>query len=113
MHYQRAVKTGDPGPAEKLSKAGPGNSHWKGGRIRGGHQRRYWMRHRPDHPAANSIGYVLEHRLIAEALIGRLLRDDEVVHHVNNDPSDNRPENLEVMTQGEHCRRHAEERRAS
>lgn len=39
-------------------------------------------------------------------IIGRYLERDEVVHHLNNNPSDNRPENLAVMTQAEHCREH-------
>lgn len=39
-------------------------------------------------------------------MLGRLLEPDEIVHHKNEDPSDNRPENLEVMTQAEHIRLH-------
>lgn len=69
------------------------------------------MRHAPDHPKANGVGYVLEHRLIVEAQLGRYLRDDEIVHHVNGDPADNRPENLAVMSQSEHVSLHAARRR--
>lgn len=112
MHYQRILKTGTPGSVGPTSRSGPGNSHWKGGRIRGGHQRRYWMRHVPDHPAANSIGYVLEHRLVMEQELGRYLRPDEIVHHLNEDPTDNRPENLEVMTQSDHVRHHLHQKGA-
>lgn len=30
-----------------------------------------------------------------------------IVHHINGDKSDNRPGNLEVMTQAQHCKEHA------
>lgn len=52
-------------------------------------------------------GYVVHrgrfaHRRVAERSLGRSLEPDEVVHHINEDPGDNRPENLEVMTRSEH-----------
>lgn len=89
---------------------GAENPNWKGGRVRGGHMGRYWMRFVPEHPSANTIGYVLEHRIVMEETLGRLLDRSEVVHHINGDPTDNRPENLDVTTQSEHASSHGAKR---
>jgi len=44
-------------------------------------------------------------RLVEERL-GRQLLSDEVVHHINLDPNDNRAENLRVITNTEHSALH-------
>lgn len=64
----------------------------------------------PDHPKCTSDGYIMEHVLVMESIIGRWLREDEVVHHVNRKRDDNRKENLKLMTKSEHMSFHMKER---
>lgn len=52
------------------------------------------------------------YRGVMAAEVGRLLEPDELVHHLNEDPSDDRPENLELTTRREHPTIHAELRAA-
>lgn len=48
---------------------------------------------------------IREHRWIMEQYLGRKLEKWEHVHHKNDDPSDNRIENLEVLSNSDHQRK--------
>lgn len=60
----------------------------------------------PDHPKANGSGYVLRARYIMEQKLGRHLLTNEEVHHKNHDKTDDREENLEVLSKSEHAKIH-------
>ena len=50
-----------------------------------------------------------EHRRIMKLKLGRDLTSDEVVHHIDRDPFNNKPSNLTVMSRSEHTRLHIKE----
>ena len=60
------------------------------------HKAGYIMVRLPEHPRARTHGYVFEHILVMEEMLGRPLFADETVHHRNGIRDDNRRENLEL-----------------
>lgn len=62
---------------------------------------------RPSHPKSRIDGYVYIHQLQAEKKLGRLLKENECVHHINEDKYDNDLCNLMVFkTKADHTAFH-------
>lgn len=72
---------------------GERNGSWNGG-VR--YDGPYVLELRPDHPHATASGYVRKHRLVMEEKLGRYLTPTEVVHHKDDNPANNHPDNLEL-----------------
>lgn len=91
-----------------IKQRGQGNGSFSGGRHLADNG--YVRVLSPDHPGADTRGYVWEHRIVMEQKLGRRLRRGEVVHHINHVRDDNRAENLELFaSHSEHMKHHAQE----
>jgi len=84
-------------------KATYGEKHyaWKGRLI---DKDGYILIHQKNHPNARKhTHYILEHRLVMEEVLGRILLPDEVVHHIDKNKHNNHPSNLQLFaSNGEH-----------
>jgi len=89
---KRELRTGEDAPG------------WKGGKT---NCNGYVYVCAYNHPNKNASGYVAEHRLVLEEKIGRLLEKWETVHHKNGIRTDNRAENLEILSLSDHMKEHA------
>ena len=96
--------SGHSSPLRGKHLTGPKNFNWKGGKMIS--HNGYVLLKKRGYSRANNHGYVFEHILVMEEHIGRLLKLDEVVHHINHNKQDNRIENLQLMTRSEHMKLH-------
>lgn len=71
----------------------------------------YVVIYRPESPSAMKSkvwdGYIYEHIYVIENDIGRQVRKDEVVHHMDCDRSNNRLSNLLLLPESQHVKLHA------
>lgn len=87
------------------TRARDNNTNWKRGRSVASNGY-VLIRVGVGHPLADVRGYAYEHRLVAFAKFGRMLRDDEHVHHRDGDKQNNDWDNIEVLTIAEHRSEH-------
>ena len=78
---------------------GENHGSWNGGKIvKSGYPATY----NPEHPRAMKIGYVYDHLLVAEKILGRTPRRNEPIHHIDFDRKNSNEDNLLI------CRSHRE-----
>lgn len=94
MKYQLAVLC----YPEEMARwnTGAKNGMWKGGTVVASNGY-VLVRVGIAHPSSDVRGYAYEHRLVAEQMLGRPLRSNEIVHHKNGIKKDNRPANLQIV----------------
>jgi hypothetical protein len=107
-------------PARKAVKRNQwreNNTSWKGGRVLQATKPRqrgertsfgngYYYILDPQHPNAGKDGYVGEHIVIACQARGTCIKSGEIVHHINLNKHDNRPENLVITNRTIHANWH-------
>ena len=69
-------------------------------------QEGYTQVYKPKSAEARENGYAPLHRIKASKKLGRPLRSDEVVHHIDGNKKNNRKRNLQVMSKSEHYKIH-------
>ena len=95
----RSMKHGSP-QCKFCNSTAINNGNWRGGRYKACSG--YVLVHAPGHPRVSAGGrYVLEHIIVMERELGRVLYPGETVHHKNGVRDDNRPENLELWVRSQ------------
>lgn len=87
------------GHAQLNPRRGPANNRYNGGLCFDRAKRRWVI-------CCTDGTLMAFYRGVMEAELGRPLRSDEIVHHINGDSSDDRIENLMLVTRSEHMKMH-------
>lgn len=96
----RAILARQGVSSRNLGARGPRHAMWKGGvQMTSKGYEKTWLPE--DHPYATmriAKGYVLTHRLRMAEHLGRPLRNDETVHHIDGNKLNNDISNLQLRT---------------
>jgi len=81
--------------------------------VKSGEQGYLYCTTEPPHPHGEKRGdrdkrYVYLHRAVMENTLGRYLKPEEEVDHIDGNKTNNDPSNLKLRMRGEHQREHAE-----
>ena len=90
-HYAKLKKYGDPVGGYEV------DGHSKQWQL---NKDGYVYKFAPDSPHVGKNKILYQHRLVMAEHLGRLLRGNELVHHMNGNKSDNRIKNLELFVKG-------------
>lgn len=84
----------------QFGRTGMKAANWKGGCF----THDGYIYHYRSPQSVNRTGpvYIPEHRIVGEKVLGRPLGKNEIVHHINFDPKDNRNANLLICTKQYH-----------
>ena len=81
------------------------SSNWKGGQYKTKYGYVYVIN--PTHPLANDLGYVNRSIIVMEKKLKRILKPQEIVHHINGIKDDDRIKNLQLFSSAkEHMKYH-------
>jgi len=101
----------------KIKQTGKNNNQWNGGKVKvyshaSQNKTNHYIKVKMStHPFSDIQGYIMQHRLVMEAYIGRYLNKEEIIHHINGNKSDNRIENLLITNNHEHLQYHSQLRK--
>ena len=93
------------GRGKGLKASGPAHYRWNKSRILSEHG---YVKVRVDKrdPLSDPNGYAYEHHVVWRSAGRQLPSTSEILHHKNEDKTDNRLSNLELLTRREHAAKH-------
>lgn len=70
------------------------------------HSAGYLVSYKPSSQSADKRGRIYEHRLVMEECLGRPLNPTEIIHHIDENKTNNSLSNLAILSRRDHTRLH-------